>query len=86
MGLHYNINFPSCPSQNAKSLITDLLPSELEGAAIELEPYLCRKSPRGMAVQQEGRGRKGGREGKEGREGGRAGCFAHIDRPVGELA
>ena len=65
MGLHCNINFPSCPSQNAKSLITDLLPSELEGAAIELEPYLCRKSARGMAVQQEGRGRK-----EEGREGG----------------
>ena len=71
MGLHCNINFPSCPSQNAKSLITDLLPSELEGAAIELEPYLCRKSARGMAVQQEGRGRKG-----EGREGGRnGGCI-----------
>ena len=71
MGLHCNIIFPSCPSQNAKSLITDLLPSELEGAAIELEPYLCRKSARGMAVQQEGRGRKG-----EGREGGRnGGCI-----------
>ena len=62
MGLLCNINFPSCPSQNAKSLITDLLPSELEGAAIELEPYLCRKSARGMAMQQEGR--------KEGRNGG----------------
>ena len=59
MGLYCSISFPSFP-QNAKSLITDLLPSELEGAAIELEPYLCRKSVRGMVVGEEkmnGRGK-----------------------------
>ena len=58
MGLYCSISFPSFP-QNAKSLITDLLPSELEGAAIELEPYLCRKSVRGMVVEEERRNGRG---------------------------
>ena len=81
MGLH----FPSCPSQNAKSLITDLLPSELEGAAIELEPYLCRKSPREMAVRQEGRGRKGGREGEKGKKEGWKGGKGVVLMGVGKM-